>query len=109
MQAYMNHGKTTSAKRNSGRNSTLTERGRRTLRIVSKNHTITAAQVTAEELIIRLEKPDSTNTVLHQLHKSNIHGRAAVAKPVITESNVHMHINESVTTIKSGHQTNGNA
>jgi transposase len=32
MSAYTNHGKATSAKRNSGRKSTLTERDRRTLR-----------------------------------------------------------------------------
>jgi transposase len=50
MSAYTNRGKTTSAKRNSGRNSTLTERDRRTLRrIVSKNHTTTAAQVTGQQ------------------------------------------------------------
>jgi hypothetical protein len=56
MLAYTNHGKTTSAKRNSGRKSTLTERDRRTLRrIVSKNHRTTAVQVTAE-LIIGLRK-----------------------------------------------------
>jgi CTP-dependent riboflavin kinase len=37
MSAYTNHGKTTSAKRNSGQKSTLTERDRHTLkRIVSK-------------------------------------------------------------------------
>jgi hypothetical protein len=42
----MNHGKTTSVIRNSGQKSTLTERDHRTLgRIVSKNHTTTAAQV----------------------------------------------------------------
>jgi hypothetical protein len=45
ISAYTNRDKITSAKRNSGRNSTLNERGRRTLeRIVSKNHTTTAAQ-----------------------------------------------------------------
>jgi predicted transcriptional regulator len=39
MSAYTNHGKTTSAKRNSGRKSTLIERYRRTWRrTVSKNH-----------------------------------------------------------------------
>jgi transposase len=44
--AYTNHGKTTSAKRNSGRKSTLTERDRRTLRrSVSKNHRNITAQV----------------------------------------------------------------
>jgi transposase len=49
MSAYTNYGKTTSAKKNSGRKSTLTERDRRTLRrIVSKNHRTTGAQVTAE-------------------------------------------------------------
>jgi hypothetical protein len=53
----------TSAKRSSGRKSTLTERGRRTLRrIVSENHTTTAAQVTAEQNI-HLEVQVSTKTV----------------------------------------------
>jgi transposase len=43
ISAYTNHGKTTSAKRNSGRKSTLTERDHRTLRrIISKNHVTTA-------------------------------------------------------------------
>jgi predicted transcriptional regulator len=46
--AYMNHEKTTSAKRNSGRKSTLTERHRRLWRIISKNHRTTVAQMTAE-------------------------------------------------------------
>jgi hypothetical protein len=36
MLAYTNHGKTMSAKTNSGRNSSPTERDRRTLRTVSK-------------------------------------------------------------------------
>jgi transposase len=60
MLAYTNHGKTTSAKRNSERKSTLTERYRRILRrAVSKNHRPTAAQVTAE-LNIHPEDPVST-------------------------------------------------
>jgi transposase len=50
MSAYKNHGKTTSAKRNSGKKSTVTEGDRRTLRrIVSKNHTTTAAQMTGQQ------------------------------------------------------------
>jgi transposase len=50
MLAYTYHGKTTSAKRNSGRKSTPTERDRRTLRrIVSKNHRTIAAQVTVQQ------------------------------------------------------------
>jgi hypothetical protein len=62
MSAYTNHGKTTSMKRNSGRNSTLTERDRHTLRkIFSKNHKTTAAQVTAE-----LKKPIHLKTLFPQ-------------------------------------------
>jgi hypothetical protein len=49
MLAYMNHGKTTSVKRNSMWTSTMTERDRYALRrVVFKNHRTTAAQVTAE-------------------------------------------------------------
>jgi hypothetical protein len=55
MSTYTNHGKTTSAKRNSGQKSILTERDHHTLkRIVSENHRTAAAQVTAE-LNIHLE------------------------------------------------------
>jgi hypothetical protein len=51
----------TSAKRNSGRKSTLTERDRRTLRrIVYKNHRTIAAQATAE-LNNHLDEHVSTN------------------------------------------------
>jgi transposase len=58
MSKYTNHGKPTSAKRYSGRNSTFTERDRRTLRrIIPKNHR-TAAQTTAE-LNIHFEDPNS--------------------------------------------------
>jgi hypothetical protein len=87
MSTYTNNEKTASAKRNSGRKSTLTGRDRRTLKTtVSKNHTTTAAQVTAE-LNVHLEDPVFTETVRRELHKSNIHGRAAIAKHLITESN----------------------
>jgi len=52
---YTDHGRTSTAKRNSGRKSKLSERDCRTLkRIVSINHKSTAAQVTAE-LNIHLE------------------------------------------------------
>jgi hypothetical protein len=45
--------------------------------------------VTAE-LNIHLQDPVSTKTVQRELHKSNIHGRAVIAKPLITESNAQM-------------------
>jgi hypothetical protein len=97
-------------KRNSGQKSTLTERDHLTLRrIVSKNHT-TAAQVTAE-LNIHLENPVSTKTVQCELHKSNIHSRAATAKTLIIKSNAQMckqwcHDHKTLT---SDNQTTGNA
>jgi transposase len=92
MSAYTtHHGKTTSAKRYSGRKSTLTERDRHTLRrIVSKNHRITAAQVTAK-LNIHLDVPASTKTVRRELKKSSIHGGAATTKPLITDSSAQIH------------------
>jgi hypothetical protein len=58
-------------------------------RTVSKNHRTTAAQVTSE-MNVHLEDLVSTKTVQHELHKSNIHGRAATTKPLITESNAQM-------------------
>jgi hypothetical protein len=42
------------------------------------------------KLNIHLEDPVSTKTVRCELHKCNIHGRAAIAKPLITESNDQM-------------------
>jgi type IV secretory pathway VirD2 relaxase len=46
-------------------------------RILSKNNRTTAAQVTAE-LTIHFEDAVSTKTVRRELHKSNIHGGAAI-------------------------------
>jgi len=51
-------------------------------RTVSKNHKITAANVTVE-LKIHLEDTFSTKTVWRELHKSNIHVTAATAQPLI--------------------------
>jgi hypothetical protein len=45
--------------------------------------------VTAE-LTIRLEDTVSTKTSRHELHKPNIHDRAATAKPLTTERNSKM-------------------
>jgi hypothetical protein len=39
---------------------------------------------------IHVEVTVSTQTVRRELHKSNIHDRAAIAKPLITESNAQM-------------------
>ena len=86
MTAHTNYGKTSSVKRNSGRNPKRSEGDRRVLeRIVSKNHRTTVQKVTAE-LNIHPEDPVSTKAVRRELHKSNIHGRAAIAKILITEN-----------------------
>ncbi|XP_076065314.1 uncharacterized protein LOC143039321 [Oratosquilla oratoria] len=87
MTACTKHGASSSAKRNSDRNPKLPDRDRRTLqRIVARQHKTTAAKVTAE-LNTHLRNPVSTKTVRRELHKANIHGRAAIAKPLITDAN----------------------
>jgi len=66
------------------------ERDRRMLkRMVSKNHRTIAAKVTAE-LIVHPEDPVFTKTVQRELPKLNIHGRAAIAKPLSTQNNTKM-------------------
>jgi len=59
MTAYTNHGKTSSAERNSGQKPKLIERDCRTLRILPNNHGTTVAKVTAE-LNMHLEDPVAT-------------------------------------------------
>jgi hypothetical protein len=76
-------------KRNSQQKSTLTETDHRSLRIVSKNHTTRAPHVTAK-LNTHPEDPVSSKTLRREIRKSNMHGRAATAKPLITESNAQM-------------------
>jgi hypothetical protein len=51
---------------------------------VSKNHS-NAAKVTAE-LYTHIEDPVSTKTVQQEIHRHNIHGRAASATLLITEN-----------------------
>jgi len=53
---------------------------------VSENHRTNATKVTAE-LNTYLEDLVSTNTVQRELHKSTIHCRAAISKPLIPENN----------------------
>jgi hypothetical protein len=77
MSIYMNHGATTSEKRNSGRKSTVTEKDRHILtKIVSKDHRNTGER--AAELSIHLEDLVSTKTLLCEIHKCNIHVRTAI-------------------------------
>ena len=88
MTTYTNHGRTSSANRNSGRKPKLSERDCHTLkRTESINHRSTASKVTAE-LNIHLE--DRFHKNRRELHVSNSHGRAAIAKPLITENSAQM-------------------
>jgi hypothetical protein len=82
MAAYTNHGKPSSATGTCGRKPKLIERDRHTSkRIVSKNDRNTATKVTPE---LNIHLPDP---VRRELHRSNIHGRTAIVKPLITENN----------------------
>jgi hypothetical protein len=90
MSAYTNHEKTTSAKRNSGRQSTLTERERDCFE-KSENCCRTGGSRTEYSSSTKLSDMNFT---------SNIHGGAAIAKPLITERNAQM---------KPGHESTGNA
>jgi hypothetical protein len=55
-----------------------------------KSHSYCSTCDRTAELSICLEDPVSTKIVWCELHKSNIHGRAAIAKPLITENNDQM-------------------
>lgn len=87
MTAYSKEGKTSSAKHNSGRKSKLTDRDRRALkRIVARKHKTTASQITSE-MNTHLQEGVSVKTIRRELHRANIHGRAAIPKPLVTPCN----------------------
>jgi len=89
MTAFSKHGKTSSAKSKSGRKSKLNERDRRALKnIVTKSPRTTAQKITSE-FNVHLEDSVSSRTVRRELHKLNIYGRAAIAKPFISKENAH--------------------
>ena len=57
---------------------------------VSKNHKTTAAKVIAElniQIEDRFRERERERERGGGVHKSNVHGRAAIAKPLITENN----------------------
>jgi hypothetical protein len=110
MLSYTNHGKTTSAKRNGGQKSTFDRKRSYIGKDCSEKSHNYCTQVTAE-LNIHLKDLASTKTVRCQLYKSNIHGRTAIAKAQITESNGemrkrwgHNHITWTLDNWKSAHE-----
>jgi predicted transcriptional regulator len=93
MSAYTNHGKTTSGNRNSeGKINTDTKRSsyiEKDCFEKSQNYCSTGDRTA--KVNIHLDNPVSTKTAQCQLHKSNIHNRTAIAKPLITERKAQMH------------------
>ena len=88
MTAFEKEGKTSSAKHKSGRQSKLSERDRRTLnRIVRNDRRSTAHKITTE-LNEHLQNPVSTKTVRRELHKGGFHGKVAIRKPLLSQTNV---------------------
>lgn len=81
MTVYIKHGRTASAKKNSGRKSKLTEKDRQTLlRIVDEHPEYTASKITAE-LNRHLSHTVSVKTIRRELHKAGIFRGAASRKP----------------------------
>jgi hypothetical protein len=83
------------------------ERRCRTLRrfVSKKSHNYCSTGNRTAELNIHFEAH-----VWRESHRSNIHGRAAIAKSLVTESNAQMRKRwYPVKTMKTGHQTTGNA
>lgn len=81
MTVYVKHGRTASAKKNSGRKSKLTEKDRQTLlRIVDEHPEYTASKITTE-LNRHLSHTVSVKTIRRELHKAGIFRGAANRKP----------------------------
>ncbi|KAF7658264.1 hypothetical protein LDENG_00014990 [Lucifuga dentata] len=87
MTVYVKHGRTASAKKNSGRKSKLTETDRQELlRIVDEHPEYTAFKITAE-LNRHLSHAVSVKTIRRELHKAGIFGGTTNRKlPAKTDS-----------------------
>ena len=87
MTAFEREGKTSSAKHRSGRKSNLSEGDRRYQnRVVKDNRKTTAVKITAD-LNGHLQNPVSIKTVRRELHRSGFYGRAAIRKPLVSNTN----------------------
>lgn len=81
MTVYVKHGRTASAKKNSGRKSKLTEKDRQTLLgIVDEHPEFTASKITTE-LNRHLSHTVSVKTIRRELHKAGIFRGAATRRP----------------------------
>lgn len=83
MTVYIKHGRTASAKQNSGRKSKLTEKDRQTLlQIVDEHPECTACKITSE-LNRHLSHAVSVKTVRRELHKAGVFRGASNQKAEI--------------------------
>lgn len=88
MTVYVKHGRTASAKKNSGRKSKLTEKDRQTLlRIVDEHPEFTALKITTE-LNGHLSHAVSVKTIRRELHKAGIF-RGAATRKAETKADAH--------------------
>ncbi|XP_047458493.1 uncharacterized protein LOC125018548 [Mugil cephalus] len=81
MTVYIKHGRTASAKKNSGRKSKLTEQDRRTLLTIVDEHPEYTASKLTTELNKHLSHTVSVRTIRRELHKAGIFRGAANQKP----------------------------
>lgn len=94
MTVYIKHGRTASAKKNSGRKSKLTEKDRQTLlRIVDEHPEYTASKITTE-LNRHLSHAVSVKTIRRELHKAGIF-RGTANRVAETETDTQKHDGES--------------
>ncbi|KAM7412275.1 hypothetical protein PAMA_021973 [Pampus argenteus] len=94
MTVYIKHGRTASAKKNSGRKSKLTEKDRQTLlRIVNQHPEYTASKITTE-LNRHLSHAVSVKTIRRELHKAGIF-RGAANRKAETETDIQKYDGES--------------
>lgn len=86
MTAYIQHGQT-SAKKNSGRKSKLTDLDRQKLIAIVENCPNSTATEITTELNEFLNNPVSIKTIRRELHKAGFHGGAMARKPLLSKAN----------------------
>ena len=90
MTAYKKDSKNSSAKHKSGHS--LCGMDKRSLNRIAKiDHKTTASKIRAE-LNEHLERSISTKSIRWELYKFGFYGRAAIKKPLFTQTNVAKHL-----------------
>ncbi|GFW54148.1 transposable element Tc1 transposase [Trichonephila clavipes] len=82
MTVYTNLGKVSSEKHNSGQKSKLKDHNRRMLKRVLNRKCKTSLPQMTSEINTYLQNPESMKTIQRELQAVNVHGRAAIPKPL---------------------------